>query len=111
MNATQVSALTQPTTPQWARDVYRCPLLQDFEQQDAAGAVEEAGDYFLPAPDPKQRLSFTLAAPDKRRLDLHAALTTTGIAPLPGDLHAIHALCTLDDTTIRTVLRWITSPR
>ncbi|WP_274564708.1 hypothetical protein [Streptomyces spiramyceticus] len=46
---------------------------------------------------------------DKHRLDLHAALTTTGIAPLPGDLDAIKVLSTLDDATVRTVLRWITN--
>ncbi|WP_254708542.1 hypothetical protein [Streptomyces lunaelactis] len=64
---------------------------------------------FSHPPDPNQRLPFALPAADKRRLDVHAALTTTGIPPLPGDLDAIKALCTLDDRTLTTVLRWITS--
>lgn len=105
---TEVSAVPV-RTPQWALDPYRFPGLQDLDQQGAAGAVDGAGDCFLPAPDPQRRPSFTPSAADKRRLDLHAALTTSGIAPLPGDLEAIHALSALDDITISAVLRWITS--
>ncbi|MEU2433015.1 hypothetical protein ABZ611_26595 [Streptomyces sp. NPDC007861] len=67
-----------------------------------------SGDFLLPAPDPDARLSVALSASDRRRLELHAALTTAGIAPLPGDLAAIDALCLLDDTTNATVQRWIT---
>ncbi|MET9515651.1 hypothetical protein [Streptomyces sp. NPDC002994] len=96
MSSTQVPAIPFKT-PRWARDPYRFHGPEDFDQLDAA-------------PDPEQRLPFVLAASDKRRLDLYAALTTTGIAPLPGDLEAIDVLSKLDDTTIRTVLRWITSP-
>ncbi|MET7622414.1 hypothetical protein [Streptomyces sp. NPDC005408] len=110
MNVTQVSAPLK--TPKWALDAYRFPGMEEFDQQDAvAGAVDAAGDYFLPAPDPMQRLPYTLPAPDMHRLNLHAALTTTGIAPLPGDLDAINVLCTLDDATLTTVLRWITGVR
>ncbi|MFD7320741.1 hypothetical protein ACFV9D_06565 [Streptomyces sp. NPDC059875] len=68
----------------------------------------ESGDYQLPAPVPGTRLSVTLEPADRRRLDLHAALTTAGIAPLPGDLDAIEALCTLDDFTHIALQRWIT---
>ncbi|MGW2564221.1 hypothetical protein ACWCXB_34450 [Streptomyces sp. NPDC001514] len=68
-----------------------------------------AADFLLPAPDPGQRLSMSLSPMDRRRLDLHAALTAAGIPPLPGDLEAIEALCLLDDTTNATVQRWITS--
>ncbi|MGW7452670.1 hypothetical protein [Streptomyces sp. NPDC054787] len=41
-------------------------------------------------------------------MDLHAALTSAGIAPLPGDLEAIHTLASLDDTTNAALVRWIT---
>ncbi|MER5933723.1 hypothetical protein [Streptomyces sp. NPDC002054] len=52
-----------------------------------------------------------LSAADRRRLDLHAALTAAGIPPLAGDLHAIEALSALDDTTHAAVQRWISTPR
>jgi hypothetical protein len=65
------------------------------------------GDYLLPAPHTDRRLPLPLEPADRRRLDLHAALTTAGIAPLPGDLAAIEALCALDDTTNATLQRWI----
>lgn len=109
MNSTQASALPL-RTPRWARDPYRFPGLEHVGGRNRAAAVEEADDYRLAAPAPEERLPFTLAASDRRRLDLHAALTATGIAPRPGDLEAINVLSTLDDTTIRTVLRWIASP-
>ncbi|WP_344494151.1 hypothetical protein [Streptomyces enissocaesilis] len=111
MNGKGTEASALPVrTPQWAFDPYRFPGLQDFDQQDDTGAVEGDEDCFPPAPGLQRRLPFTLSAADRRRLDLHAALTTTGIAPLPGDLEAICVLSMLDDTTINAVLRWITSP-
>ncbi|MFI2351649.1 hypothetical protein ACH492_32465 [Streptomyces sp. NPDC019443] len=108
MNAWQFS---EPplTTPQTAIDSYRFPGVRDFDQPEIVGAVDELGDYFLPAPDPRQRLPFTLAAEDSHRLDLHAVLTTAGIAPLPGDMDAINVLSALDDTTVSAVLRWVGS--
>ncbi|MFC5805165.1 hypothetical protein [Streptomyces formicae] len=79
----------------------------DFRAGDLRTDDLSAGDFLLPAPDPDARLSVPLSASDRRRLELHAALTTAGIAPLPGDLAAIDALCVLDDTTNATVQRWI----
>ncbi|MFF9193588.1 hypothetical protein ACF09L_00130 [Streptomyces sp. NPDC014779] len=69
--------------------------------------VIERGDDTLPAPDPASRLFPALEPADRRRLDLHAALTAAGIAPRPGDLDAIEALCRLDDTTHAALRRWI----
>ncbi|MEV4948560.1 hypothetical protein [Streptomyces sp. NPDC053755] len=66
------------------------------------------GDRPLPAPAPASRLPMPLEPEDRRRLDLHAALTTAGVAPLPGDLAAIEALCRLDDATHTALQRWIT---
>ncbi|WAZ24229.1 hypothetical protein STRCI_005631 [Streptomyces cinnabarinus] len=74
-----------------------------------ASAVEYGDDYLLPPPDPAQRLS-TLSATDHRRLDLYAALTVRGIAPLPGDQHAVEAISSLGDGVMNAVLRWVTNP-
>ncbi|MGW7436719.1 hypothetical protein [Streptomyces sp. NPDC054849] len=57
------------------------------------------------------RLTWSLQPSDRRRLDLHAALTTIGIPPLPDDLEAIHTLSALDDTTHAALVRWITTSR
>ncbi|MGX1885963.1 hypothetical protein [Streptomyces sp. NPDC055287] len=109
MNSTQVPAHSL-TTPRWALDPYRFHGLEYGDEQNAARDVFEDDDYVLPAPHRDQRLPFTLEAADKRRLDLHAALTTAGIAPVPGDLEAIGVLSGLDDTTVGTLLRWIAGP-
>jgi hypothetical protein len=88
-------------------DPYRFPgatALDDRPQPSALSGTDTA-DYLLAAPDPVDTL---LEPADRRRLDLHAALTTAGIAPLPGDLAAIDALCALDDTTHTALQRWIT---
>ncbi|RNL70073.1 hypothetical protein [Streptomyces sp. I6] len=64
----------------------------------------------LRPPVAEQRLSIPIAAHDRRRLDLHSALTASGVAPLPGDLDAINVLSTLDDRTVESILHWITVP-
>ncbi|MGW7199323.1 hypothetical protein [Streptomyces chryseus] len=110
MTGTPIPAFA-PRTPRWALDPYRFHGGDDLDQQSVAPTPDDADDdYPLLAPRPERRPSFTLAATDRRRLDLHAALTTTGVAPLPGDLEAIDVLSRLEDTTLRSVLRWITSP-
>ncbi|OQR64615.1 hypothetical protein B6E66_07960 [Streptomyces maremycinicus] len=63
-----------------------------------------------PAPDPGRRLPQALAPADRRRLELHAALVRAGVAPAPGDLHAVEVLSVLDDTVNDAVRRWITVP-
>ncbi|RII14662.1 hypothetical protein DSC45_20125 [Streptomyces sp. YIM 130001] len=82
---------------------------------DGAGLAADTGradtgrdESFLPVPDPAQRLSLPISPQDRRRLDLHAVLTASGIAPLPGDLEAIEALCRLDDRVNAALHRWIT---
>ncbi|MFF8276968.1 hypothetical protein ACF05T_12785 [Streptomyces lateritius] len=80
--------------------------LTEFDVYRYPGALV-SGDYELPAPAPASRLPIPLEPADRRRLELHAALTTAGIAPLPGDLAAIEALCALDDTTHMALQRWI----
>ena len=66
-----------------------------------------AGDYLLPPPNPAQRLSFTLEPSDRRRLELHAALTAAGIPPLPEDRDAIDQLSALSGSINATLQRWL----
>ncbi|MEU3430592.1 hypothetical protein [Streptomyces gardneri] len=89
-------------------DPYRFPAayIDDWREETfTAGGTMAFGDHPLPAPT--NRLPIRLEPADRRRLELHAALTTAGIAPLPGDLDAIEALCTLDDTTHIALRRWL----
>ncbi|WP_411108567.1 hypothetical protein [Streptomyces sp. c-19] len=105
-----IQALTTTPTALLDLDPYRFPamLTDDWhEQTSTAHGTMEFGDCPLPAPVPSSRLSIRLEPADRRRLDLHAALTTAGIAPLPGDLDAIEALCSLDDTTHIALRRWL----
>ncbi|MFE7553375.1 hypothetical protein [Streptomyces gardneri] len=91
-------------------DPYRFPAayIDDRrEETSTAGGTMAFGDHLLSAPVPTRSLSLRLEPADRRRLELHAALTTAGIAPLPGDLDAIEALCTLDDTTHIALRRWL----
>ncbi|MEU3693156.1 hypothetical protein [Streptomyces narbonensis] len=91
-------------------DPYRFPAMyidDRHEETSTARGTMAFGDYPLPALGPTSRVSIPLEPADRRRLELHAALTTAGIAPLPGDLDAIEALCTLDDTTHIALRRWL----
>ncbi|MEU6879340.1 hypothetical protein [Streptomyces sp. NPDC046712] len=118
---TALQSFTAAPTEMADLDPYRFPaaFIDDFAEEPeawtqprtqtyVAHGFMESGDYPLPAPVPSTRLSVALEPADRRRLDLHAALTTAGIAPLPGDLDAIEALCTLDDFTHIALQRWIT---
>ncbi|WP_328404467.1 hypothetical protein OHS70_35555 [Streptomyces sp. NBC_00390] len=108
MTAWQLSTHVMPTTGSTI-DPYRFPGADACDPFDEAAGDRGADAFFPPAPEPGQRVQVTLEPADRRRLDLHAALTTAGIAPRPGDLAAIEALCALDDRTNATVQRWITS--
>lgn len=91
-------------------DPYRFPaaFIDDrHEETSTARGTMVFGDYPMPATAPSSRLSMRLEPADLRRLELHAALTTAGIAPRPGDLDAIEALCTLDDATHIALRRWL----
>ncbi|MEV6652316.1 hypothetical protein [Streptomyces sp. NPDC051219] len=89
-------------------DPYRFPGAEELDWHSDATGPDDADDHVLPAPDPAQRLPCPMAASDRRRLDLHAALTAKGVAPLAGDVAAIGVLSELDGTTFAAVLRWIT---
>ncbi|MGA5193543.1 hypothetical protein [Streptomyces exfoliatus] len=91
-------------------DPYRFPaaLVDDLaDQTPTVCGVLEPGDDLVPPAEPTGRPSDRLEPADRRRLELHAALTTAGIAPLPGDMDAIEALCRLGDTTHVALRRWI----
>ncbi|WP_395358132.1 hypothetical protein ACHGLA_00615 [Streptomyces sp. YH02] len=91
-------------------DPYRFPAVYIDDRHEETSTVPgtmEFGDYPPLSPAPSSRLPLRLEPADRRRLELHAALTASGIAPLPGDLDAIEALCTLDDTTHIALRRWL----
>lgn len=100
------------TSAGWATDPYRCPGAVDHDDFAAVTyGMFGPDDSYSAAPDPGQRVNLPLRPSDRKRLDLHATLTTAGIAPLPGDLAAIDALCSLDDTTHAALQRWINHAR
>lgn len=112
---------TAVTVPELILDPYRCGFDaqttlsgadsgeqwgdEDWRVPPQARPVEEEAPW--PAPDPGRRLPLVMAPADRRRLELHAALTRAGVAPVPGDLHAVEALSALDDTVNEAVRRWI----
>ncbi|GGV13175.1 hypothetical protein [Streptomyces griseoflavus] len=70
-----------------------------------AGAHE--GDYLLAPPNPSQRLDTAIDPRDRRRLELHAALTAAGIPPRPEDREAIESLSALSGSINTTIQRWL----
>lgn len=107
---TGFQSFTTGTTALPDLDPYRFPAVPIDgrpEESSMTRVVMEFGDYLLPAPEQARRPSDPLVPADRRRLELHATLTAAGIAPLPGDLDAIEALCALDDTTHVALRRWI----
>ncbi|MFF3504672.1 hypothetical protein [Streptomyces sp. NPDC003247] len=80
-------------TVEWSDEDWRVPPQTRTGQDDDAGAAAGSSRRLPPA--------------DRRRLELHAALTRVGVAPAPEDLHAMEALSALDDLTNAAVRRWI----
>lgn len=110
------------TDPQLTLDPYRFPGADTVQPIPCDVPPQKPDEENRPPPDdeenprahpqpPDPRRARTLKPWDRRRLDLHAALTTVGIPPLPGDLEALHTLSTLDDTTNAALVRWITASR
>ncbi|MDL5205890.1 hypothetical protein [Streptomyces sp. ALI-76-A] len=64
-------------------------------------------DYLLPPPNPTQRLTPAIDPRDRRRLDLHAALTAAGVPPHPEDRHAIDQISALPADINDTLQRWL----
>ncbi|WP_425840796.1 hypothetical protein [Streptomyces fractus] len=70
-------------------------------------ATDWADDWLLAPPNPAHRLPSRVDPKDMRRLELHAVLTASGIAPSPGDTEAIEQLSALPDAVHTTLRRWL----
>ncbi|MFD7699793.1 hypothetical protein [Streptomyces caelestis] len=68
---------------------------------------QSEGDYLLAPPDPAARLNSGIDPRDRRRLELHAALTAAGIPPRPEDREAIESLSALSGSVNSTIQRWL----
>ncbi|WP_158717372.1 hypothetical protein [Streptomyces sp. NRRL F-4474] len=108
------------TAPQLALDPYRFPGAEHAESmsRDAAPQArpDRSGRPPVGSPGPRTDrqpsdpyLAPSLKAWDRRRLDLHAALTSVGIPPRPGDMAVIRTLSALDDAVNAALVRWITA--
>jgi hypothetical protein len=73
----------------------------------APAGEPQDGDYLLPPPNPAERLNLPLDPRDRRRLDLHAALTAAGIPPYPEDREAIDQLSALPRSVNDALQRWL----
>ncbi|MFH9040281.1 hypothetical protein ACH4FA_13100 [Streptomyces sp. NPDC017966] len=71
----------------------------------AAGQPES--DHLLAPPNPADRLDIAIDPRDRRRLELHAALTAAGIPPRPEDHEAIESLSALSGSVNSTIQRWL----
>ncbi|MFB6435549.1 hypothetical protein ACFCVY_02015 [Streptomyces sp. NPDC056411] len=60
-----------------------------------------------PLPYPAVRQQEPVSLPDRRRLEIQAALTAAGVAPADGDPAAMAELAGLSEATVRAVLGWI----
>ncbi|MFD7686628.1 hypothetical protein [Streptomyces sp. NPDC059781] len=72
-----------------------------------AAAGQPEGDYLLAPPNPADRLGTGIDPRDRRRLELHAALTAAGIPPRPEDREAIESLSALSGSINSTIQRWL----
>ncbi|MFE5943935.1 hypothetical protein [Streptomyces sp. NPDC056480] len=108
---TEFQALTTAPRALLDLDPYRFPAVHDLDDLRGETAATcgsmEFGGCSEPESTPSGRPSHGLEPTDRRRLELHAALTTAGIAPLPGDLDAIDVLSALDDSTHIALRRWL----
>ena len=72
-----------------------------------ATAYPLEGDYQLDPPRQADRLGTRIDPRDRRRLELHAALTAAGIPPRPEDREAIESLSALSGSINSTIQRWL----
>lgn len=61
----------------------------------------------LAPPRAEDRLPYGMAADDRKRLEVQAALTAAGVAPRAGDYAALRRIAALDDTSVAAVIGWI----
>ncbi|MFC8665822.1 hypothetical protein [Streptomyces sp. NPDC057199] len=87
-------------------DPYAAPELSDSPWPTPVHVGDDL-DYFLPPPNPAERLSRVLAPRDERRLALNVALTAAGIPPMPGDRAVIDQLSALPADVNTVLQRWL----
>ncbi|MEU9291666.1 hypothetical protein AB0D57_45415 [Streptomyces sp. NPDC048275] len=92
-------------TPQTFADPYACDPPGSSWWDPAPQPARD--DYLLPPPNPTQRMDIVIGPRDRRRLDLHAALTTAGVPPEAEDREAIDQLSALPDSINAAIQRWI----
>lgn len=78
-----------------------------FEYGPNPSAGQSGSDYLLAPPDAATRVGSPIDPRDRRRLDLHAALTAAGIPPRPEDREAIEHLSALSAGINSTIQRWL----
>ncbi|MFD9445594.1 hypothetical protein ACFWBR_42680 [Streptomyces sp. NPDC060006] len=87
-------------------DPYAAPDSQDNPWPTPVQAGDDL-DYFLPPPNPAERLNRVLAPRDERRLALNVALTAAGIPPMPEDRAVIDQLSALPADVSTVLQRWL----
>ncbi|MGA5508997.1 hypothetical protein [Streptomyces umbrinus] len=87
-------------------DPYAAPEPHDSPWPTPAPIGDDL-DYFLPPPNPAERLSRILAPRDERRLALNVALTAAGIPPMPEDRAVIDQLSALPADVSTVLQRWL----
>ncbi|WP_254401563.1 hypothetical protein [Streptomyces sp. AC555_RSS877] len=99
------SGTFEPAAAQAFFDPYSCDQPGTPGWETALQSTED--DFLLPPPNPARRLDIAIGPRDRRRLDLHAALTTAGVPPQFADREAIDQLSALPDSINTTIQRWI----
>ncbi|WP_326728198.1 hypothetical protein [Streptomyces phaeochromogenes] len=87
-------------------DPYAAPNPRDNTWPTPVQAGDDL-DYFLPPPNPAERLTSVLAPRDERRLALNVALTAAGIPPMPEDRAVIDQLSALPADVNTVLQRWL----
>ncbi|MCX5336358.1 MULTISPECIES: hypothetical protein [unclassified Streptomyces] len=87
-------------------DPYAAPDPQDNTWPAPDQACDDL-DYFLPPPNPAERLNWILDPRDERRLALNATLTAAGIPPMPEDRAVIDQLSALPADVSTVLQRWL----
>ncbi|WP_326726441.1 hypothetical protein OG418_49910 [Streptomyces phaeochromogenes] len=85
---------------------YAAPTPRDSPWPTPVQAGDDL-DYFLPPPNPAERLSRILAPRDERRLALNVALIAAGIPPMPEDRAVIDQLSALPADVNTVLQRWL----
>ncbi|MFF5011456.1 hypothetical protein ACFY3G_52940 [Streptomyces phaeochromogenes] len=87
-------------------DPYAAPDPHDSPWQTPVHVRDDL-DYFLPPPNPAERLNRALAPRDERRLALNVTLTAAGIPPMPEDRAVIDQISALPADVNTVLQRWL----